>query len=347
MARCPNMPADWQPPAPAWRCTLDQAHGLIVAHFGSQSDRAGPNGLDNWLEQHRLLEDAPIRIDRAHYRDAAGKHGRLALCYWSDRSRFERWLAAAGSWWSDDARLAEGVGYFSEIYDVPADRFETIWSSPDAHPIGVRDFLEVEGPMREHGYWGAARDRLAVSADDDLESPLGSSMTLSTGPTEGVRIEFVPPENLCVIRSGQDWTRCNALERETYFTRVEPALRAGMLFLSQNPTLTGCLDCRFAQEIDLFGEAIDRTFGLGQFLTLAHLERWSKSHETHLTIFDAFMAMLAQHDFNISLHLYHEVFVTRRDNPAFQYINCHNRTGLLTLGRQERKHAAAINKKGG
>jgi len=332
MSRCPNMPENWEPPAPAWRCTFARAKGVVVAHFGSQSDRDGPTALDVWFTQNLGGSDAPPHVDRACYRDSAGKHCRLALCYWLDRSSFDRWFESAADWWTDDARLTEGAGYFREVYDIPNKRFETIWSSPDANSIGVRDLLEVEGPMREHAYWGAARDRLEVSFSDDLLSPLGSALPLSQAPTEGRRVSVHPPENLCVIRSGQDWSRCNQAEADSYFASVEPALRAGMEFLAAHRDETGCVDCRFARETTSDGELIARTFGFAQFLTLGHLEDWSKSHETHLAIFNHFMAMLVAHDFDVSLHLYHELFVTSRDNPAFEYINCHNRTGLLSIG---------------
>jgi aldoxime dehydratase len=340
MSRCPNMPENWEPPAPAWRCTLSPARGLVVAHFGSQSDDEAPTALDEWIAQHLGKIDAPRHIDRAIYRDSAGKNCRLTLCYWLDRSSFDRWISVGTSWWTDDARLSEEVGYFREVYDIPANRFETIWSSPDAHPIGVRDLLDVEGPMLEHAYWGAARDRLEISTSDKLLSPLGTELPLSCAQTVGQRVSIMPPENLCVIRSGQDWSRCNLAESQSYFASVEPALRDGMEFLAANRAETGCVDCRFAQEVGSDGKATQRTFGLAQFLTLGHLEDWSKSHETHVAIFDRFMAMLAAHDFNVSLHLYHELFVTSRDNPAFEYINCHNRTGLLSVGFANQEYGA-------
>ena len=342
MSRCPNMPENWEPPAPAWRCALGDAKGVLVAHFGSQSDKEMPTALDNWIAQRLDDVDAPPRVDRALYRDSAGKYCRLTLCYWLDRAAFDRWLASAASWWADDARLSEGVGYFREVYDIPANRFETIWSSSEEHTIGVRDILEVEGPMCEHAYWGAARDRLEISATDELLSPLGHELPLSYAQTLGQRISLTPPENLCVIRSGQDWSRCSQNEAVSYFANVEPALRAGMEFLSANRAETGCVDFRFAHEIGVDGETVKQSFGLAQFLTLGHLEYWSKSHETHLAIFDRFMAMLATHDFDVALHLYHELFVTNRDNPAFEYINCHNRTGLLSIGLANQARGPSI-----
>jgi aldoxime dehydratase len=342
MSRCPNMPENWEPPAPAWRCTFGQAKGVVVAHFGSLADHDGPTALDGWIAQHLGDPDTAEHVDRATYRDTAGKHARLTLCYWLDRAAFDRWLSGALSWWTDDARLSDGVGYYREVYDIPVERFETIWSNSELHGIGVRNLLPVDGPIREHAYWGAARDRLEISDTSLLVSPVGESLPLSDVTTEGRRITITPPENLCVIRSGQDWSRCNALERESYFTSVEPALRTGMLFLAANRAETGCVDCRFANELGPDGRPVEQTFGLAQFLTLGHLEEWSRSHETHLAIFNRFMSMLATHEFNVSLHLYHELFVTGPDNPAFEYINCHNRTGLLSIGTAAHERGAAF-----
>ena len=62
---------------------------------------------------------------------------------------------------------------------------------------------------------------------------------------------------------------------------------------------------------------------------LAHLEQWVSSHPTHLAIYDRFMAMVQEHNFQLNIKLWHEVAVLPGNGQQFEYINCHPETGLL------------------
>ena len=63
-----------------------------------------------------------------------------------------------------------------------------------------------------------------------------------------------------------------------------------MNFLRDNPEGTGCCSCRFMEEVEDDGQKSARSFGFAWFLTLGHLERWAKSHPTHLAIYNRFSA---------------------------------------------------------
>ena len=82
-------------------------------------------------------------------------------------------------------------------------------------------------------------------------------------------------------------------------------------------------------ETDAQGMPLKRSFGLGYFLTLGHLEQWAASHPTHLAIFARFIAMLRQYKFKVGLRLWHEVSVLPQGDQIFEYINCNPATGLL------------------
>lgn len=333
MTSCPNMPEGWTPQAPAWSSEIaGRLSHVAIAHFGVQGTDE-PTPLDAWLAEVRDLPDGPENVEMAQFVDAAGVPSRLHLAYWTDAARFRRWAASADveRWWADEARLAEGFGYWRETYVLPGERLETIWSSPAPHETGVRPLAEVTGPVLNHGYWGSMRDRLPASAGDRLESPLGDTFVPRRQDTRGRRIRIAPPLNLCVIRSGQDWSRCVGEERTTYVQEVMPVLAEGMRFLMDSPGETGCISCRFTTELDASDRPTDRTFALAHFLTLGHLEAWAKSHPTHLRIFGGLVQMIGKHGPDLSLRLYHEVFVTAERNEAFEYINCHDRTGILPL----------------
>ena len=67
--------------------------------------------------------------------------------------------------------------------------------------------------------------------------------------------------------------------------------------------------------------------------SLAALERWAESHPTHVAIFGAAMKYLSTlGPGGASCKLYHEVTVARADEQFFEYLNCHDRTGMLRAG---------------
>lgn len=106
------------------------------------------------------------------------------------------------------------------------DRYETLFSAADQLE-GVGTLAPaISGAIQEHAYWGGARDRIPLSQDDAM-TPAGSPVVEVDGPVRRVR----PADNVCLIRSGQDWTQTEGAERRMYLEEVEPVLRAGMDFL--------------------------------------------------------------------------------------------------------------------
>jgi aldoxime dehydratase len=327
-----NMPPDWTPPAPAWAVSFaQQSTPVVMAYFGTQleshhQERCAP-------QMHEFFEcaDAPENFESARFVDRTGCSSLVTAAYWTDPAMYERWQEKSGftAWWSDPARMSDHQGHFREILTVPPNRFETIFSHGIV--VGVaKTGSAVVGPIREHNYWGSMRDRIQASAHDDLRSGYGERLPhLGAIATLGRRLRVEAPENLAIIRSGQDWTNCRGAELAEYNDSVRPALLEGMNFLRDNPDATGCCDLRFAEEIDHDGALLKRTFGLGYFLTLGHLEKWAATHPTHLAIFSRFLTMVRQHGADLKLKLWHEVSVLPAAGQVFEYINCHPGTGLL------------------
>jgi len=327
-----NMPAGWTPPAPAWAMSFaHQTKPVIMAYFGTQLESREQVRLAPRIHQFFDCADAPDNVEDAGFVDRAGCTNLITAAYWTDPAGYERWKEKSGfdSWWSDPARAGDEQRHFREILTVPPDRFETIFSHGIV--VGVaKTGGEVVGPIREHNYWGSMRDRIQVSADDALRSGYRDSLPRhGATATLGKRLRVKVPENLAVIRSGQDWTNCAGAELAEYDNSVRPALVEGMTFLRDNPDATGCCDLRFAEETDRDGAPLKKTFGLGYFLTLGHLEKWAASHPTHLAIFSRFLKMVQQHGADLKLRLWHEVSVLPAAGQLFEYINCHPGTGLL------------------
>jgi hypothetical protein len=327
------MPPDWKPPAPAWAASFaDQTTPVVMAYYGTQLKSHDDEPANPRISEFFHAADAPDNIETAAFIDRAGYRNLISSAYWTDPATYERWREKSGfeAWWNDRARLDDRYGYYREVLTVPPTRFETIFSRTCQVGVTKTGGCPVVGPIREHNYWGSMRDRLLVSADDDLLSTHGERLPrLGTAATSGRRLRVKVPENLAVIRSGQDWTDCAGAELAQYNDSVRPALLEGMTYLRDHPDDTGCCDLRFAEETSHDGAPLKKTFGLGYFLTLGHLEKWASTHPTHLAIFSRFLTMVREHGADLKLKLWHEVSVLPPSGQVFEYLNCHPGTGVL------------------
>lgn len=175
---------------------------------------------------------------------------------------------------------------------------------------------------------------MPVAQTDELHGERGLAQrgsSLKKIDTVSQRIRVAGKKNLAIIRSGQDWSNTNPHEREKYLTEMHPVLITGMKFLRDHGEEVGCIDCRFMNVVPKDGkdEKTDKTFGLAYFDELASLEGWSKSHITHLNIFGQFMKYAGELQGNVSLRLFHEVMVLEPDQQFFEYVGCHDTTGML------------------
>ena len=176
----------------------------------------------------------------------------------------------------------------------------------------------------EHAYWGGMRDRIPKSQTNDL-APEGAPKILR----DGDRVRVKPQDNICLIRSGQDWSDTEESERKMYLDDVEPVLRTGMDFLRDEGRSIGCFANRYMTVLDHSGRPTEKSYGMSWWKSLAALERWSESHPTHVRIFGAAMKYLSSLGPAAKLRLYHEVTVARTADQLFEYRNCHPRTGML------------------
>ena len=326
---------DFVPPFPAWVARADASvTDVVMGYFGVQS-----KGLDALAKAHVALQhivggfsltEGPGRHDLAHYVDEAGYDNLIAIAYWDKPQSFARWqaLPAINEWWSDEARLGDGLGYFREILSPDTERFETLFSTADRKE-GVGALMAgTSAEIQEHGYWGSMRDRLPIAQTDPVEpSGMLGVCGLAPGPRRRTRISG--HRNLAVIRSGQEWTETEGKERDRYLGQMEPILHAGMDFLRDEGRSIGCYASRYMRHIDASGQWLEKSFGLSYWHSLADMERWSESHPTHLAIFGTFMGIVQELNFQLKLRLYHEVTVLESGQQDFEYVNCHPKTGLM------------------
>jgi aldoxime dehydratase len=180
--------------------------------------------------------------------------------------------------------------------------------------------------VAEHAYWGGARDRLPLAQTDPLAPGDPPAVT-----GDGMRRVVRGQDNLCLIRSGQDWSDTDGGERRMYLDEVEPVLRAGMDFLRDEGRTVGCYANRYMRVIDDRGDPLDKSFGMSWWRSLADLDRWAKDHPTHKAIFGQAMKYLSTMGPAARLRLYHEVTVAAADDQHFEYLGCHPGTGLLRV----------------
>jgi len=306
---------------------------VVMAYFGLQHSaeaapavrhraRAELDGLVAELQG----SDGAGEVDRAGYMDEAGYETTLVIAYWTDLAVHDRWRRSRTAW-TDPSRRTAGLGFFTEILTPSVDRFETLFSNDRVEGVAVlADHLS--GEVREHGYWGGSRDRVPLAQTDGLESE-AAPLTVD-GSVVGVR----PQHNLCLIRSGQDWTDTRGGERAMYLDEVEPALRAGMDFLRDEGSAVGCYANRYAMVLDAAWHPVDKSFGMSWWHSMAELDAWAESHPTHVAIFRAAMKHLRAMAGTAQLRLYHEVTVAAAHQQEFAYLDCHPSTGML--------HAASL-----
>jgi hypothetical protein len=73
------------------------------------------------------------------------------------------------------------------------------------------------------------------------------------------------------------------------------------------------------------------------FSELSHLERWTRSHPTHLEIFGRYLAMIKNLDGRLpAINLYHEISVMPERGLTATYANCLPETGMLRFGAPRR-----------
>jgi len=307
-----------------------------MAYYGIQNREKSAAKLAEfqaWIDSMTVGLDAPAVAEFADYVDEHGHETWIAMLYWrDDLNAFARWSDRAehDAFWNAAERASGDAGYFREVFHVPNDRLETLYSHDDFEAGSGVGIGNPDGPIQSHNYWGSMRDRIPSSSTDSL----AGSFVLDHAPEVrtagfGERVIASGIDNLATIRSGELYDNLEGREKEVYEAELEPSVREGMRYLRDNPAESGCLSCRHMDETSASGSRIPRAFAVAHFDSLTRLEDWSESHPTHLRIFGRFIELAQELQGNIRLRLWHEVVVTKADQQHFEYVNCHPLTGLL------------------
>lgn len=310
---------------------------IVFAQFGVQGPRedSGEAFLDE-LRRLFALDGGPRAVERCHHRDAAGLHEDILMAYWLDTAAFRRWLGLAevAAWW--EAMPTEGeLGYWREILSPHADRFGFLGFGLSATRRYGCTHAARSKPSDNWGYWGGYRDRFAASKTDRFESDFAAEIAPVAGrTTRGKRVRIHAPDNLCFVREGADISAVSdERERHGWETEVKPVFEKFVAYLRDNPRRSGVVALRDTIEQNLeTGAEVPKHNTLIYFLSLRHMERAARTQPSHLALYHTYMDMLDQlgaASVTPEMQVWAEAHVLPRGSGDFEYINCHERTGLL------------------
>ncbi|MCG8419875.1 MAG: phenylacetaldoxime dehydratase family protein [Proteobacteria bacterium] len=311
----------------------NDVQAIQILYVGVQTKMGNDTGQGTFLADVKRSFRVPIgptHFDFARFTDPQGYLNVFAVAYWCDTDDYRAWIESAPvkDWWLDPAKTTGNRGYFRESMASSIDHIETIAFKEYIRGLSACPMSRVV-PMGESGYWGAARDRIPASSEDRLESPYAHELTLDLDRDSiNKRVVIQPPPNLVLIRSGVSWADCGEEQLRSYQTNIEPKLDIGMEYLRTSPIESGCLSLRQVDVISAQGGATKEAYSAGYFLSLHHLETWAKQHPTHLAIYRRAQMERKKYQERLELRTYHEVYVIDQQ-AEFEYVNCHNRTGLL------------------
>ncbi|PVI03301.1 hypothetical protein DM02DRAFT_612378 [Periconia macrospinosa] len=344
---CPvGTPQNYEPPFPGYCARFpEKMNNLVMAIIGGQYVSSAADGGAGIARIKEYVIEGPEALRPSFWEvvsvtDKKSAFNIAVIAYWPGTENYKKWAQESGfqQWWNGLDAQQEKHGWFLEVLSPSLQRFETIFSNHSA-PEGAANMQEkISGELEEHGYWGSMRDRLAAAQTDQLtgEKWEASTTTEQSNETSGKRVQVQGKKNLCIIRSGQDWSGTLPDERKLYLETMHPVLIEGMNFLRDNGQEVGCYSMNLWDVVDSNTHKADRerTFGLGYFDDLASLEYWSKSHQTHINIFGGFLVYAKKLNFVLSLKLFHEILILEPEQQSFEYINCHEATGMLNSLRK-------------
>jgi aldoxime dehydratase len=271
--------------------------------------------------------------DRAMLVDRLGYTNLILVGYWKGHENHRQWEAGRPSdWWHDGEDLNGPLGLFKESYTPGVKDTETTFSHK--HPEGYAHLSDDwSEPTDTHDYWGSARDRIARAQTDPLDSAGKPLSTLgSSEDSLGRHVHVAPHENLCLLRSGQDWSETEGEERSFYLGRVEPILNKGMMEIRDEGVGKGCFYNRYMNVTDTQGAQVEKTYSLSAWNSISDIEHWVRQ-ATHLAIYHIGVKHYQRMAGAAKLRLYHEMFVLRAGDQQYEYFNCHSQTGMLNATR--------------
>ncbi|MDX3975515.1 phenylacetaldoxime dehydratase family protein [Shinella sp.] len=328
-------PKGHEPAAPRHALRWTKPVATIISDYfalqGQDLPWESQNAFFHMVQTSFSGPDGPEASEIMRSIDDAGHVNAVIVGYWTDAVAHARFCLTAPlmAWFADEARLSGPHGVWRETLCVPYDRHETIYSE-NWYRVGIGRTADSEiVPITTNGFFGAARDRIPLSAIDILQSPHGTTVPRASKAFagKGQRLMVLAPVNMVTLRSGQYWAHAKEEQLGDYVDNMRPRLMTGMNYLVDNKQETGTLALRVLTNLGEDGTELKETSVVAHFLSLENLEGWAASHKTHLDIYRHAIAMNRKYKQEREFVSWHELFVSL--GARFDYVNCHPETGLL------------------
>lgn len=304
---------------------------LVFGMYGIQSpDATARQRFIEELSAHCKAEGGPGRIELCHFTDNTGMECAMLLTYATDSAKHQAWWQnnTVQQWWLTTTNTADSdTGYWREVLHTDKDHFN--------YAAGVEDKVASAAvlplaPSKTFGYWGAYRDRIPASTKDEFLSEFESTPPMREHDTKSRRLKVNIPDNICLIREGQGWGKCEAEEKAVWDDQMAAVVDEWVGFLDSDPDVTGCLAVRKCTEHEVKdGSPHPRQCQIAFLLSLGHIEHAARTHIAHLAVHKAFVKMYREPTYDPQMHVWVEVHILKEKDLETEYVNCHNRTGLM------------------
>lgn len=142
------------------------------------------------------------------------------------------------------------------------------------------------------------------------------------------------PKNICFVREGAETTHItNPRERDGWNKRIKPVFDKWIAYLRDNPSLSGAVCLRDTIEQDLeTGVDLEKHNTLIYFVSLRHMERAARTQPSHVALYNTYMGMMTElgaASIVPEFVIWAEAHILSRDSVEVEYVNCHDKTGLI------------------
>ncbi len=335
-----SRPDDYEAPYPAYSAVFTaDTQEYSMALFGLQlHDTAAQTAAqaealrDGFVALcERDGDGRPLHVESGRQDcDEQGSGNEVVIPYWRDAADQQAFWARDDVQALLDQPPPAAVGWWREAVAGRTSAVDANYSLENVR-YGIARHTERE-PEQFHAYFGSMRDRVPDFLAGRADGAPGQIDVARREPasTLGQRLKISGfPEKLCVIRGGFGWDQATPKEQEAFKDEMLPVFKAGADYLRDHREDSNCISLRFIREHETGLDSGVQVEVLGWFLTLADLERWTRSHPTHLAIYQGVLKYMAKFQFEPKLNLGHEVAVVDASGIEAEYCNCHAMTGFL------------------
>ncbi len=345
-----------QQPAPAYCYWLDEGiEEFVFVQFGIQQRlddavkgkvEAGDDEIEqkitNWIammkESLKAGKILPDHWELGRFVDVAGCQNQLFTAYWSGVAAFESWKKKHGdNFWNETINPKDPIGVYEELFFVRPVDFETVYMRTDLIE-GVANMPGAFSPSHiiQRGYVGAFRTRIPRAQDEDLKAINFPEVFERELEGNSKRVVIRGNGNLGVISSGQNFIEAGNEARMAYEESVMPTLQECEED-KQSDNMPDCYVNRFVTYDDENGVPV-RTVSRSYWKDVHGLGEWTKT-PIHAQLKSVFGTVFKAGHLP-GFRLWHEVFAigpkVGQAASRFEYIGCHDRTGLLDPYYKER-----------